>query len=106
MSYGAAAYLLGMVEVARRYLGQFAKHEGWGYLTLAWGLYLALTLTLSLNVWDYFWNFLRGAAELGILSALITLVADLRVRQVALGVTLALWLVCSLTIAPVAQPSL
>jgi hypothetical protein len=105
-TFGVAAYLLGMVELARRCLGRFAKREGWGYLTLAWGLYLALTLTLSFNVWDFFWNFLRGAAELGILSGLIMLTAGLRVRQIALSASLALWLVCFLTIAPIAQPTL
>jgi hypothetical protein len=62
-------------------------------VALAWAGYLLMTLCLSLFVWDYYWNFLRGAIELAMLSLLLLLAASPRLRRFALAASLALWLV-------------
>ncbi|HEX8995497.1 MAG TPA: hypothetical protein VF812_05665 [Ktedonobacterales bacterium] len=97
MQYADVAYLLGLAEVTRRMLWRQRRAD---VLALAWGLYVALTLALSVYVWDYYWNFLRGAIELGIVSLLLLLRASPRLRRVALTATLALWLLTFIASAP------
>lgn len=87
-------YLLALAELTRRaLLRQRRANQQADWLTLAWAGYLLMTLCLSIFVWDYYWNFLRGAIELATLSLLLLMAASPRVRRFALTATLALWLV-------------
>jgi hypothetical protein len=97
LQYAYVAYLLGLAELTRRLLWRQRRVD---VLTLAACLYAALTLCLTVYVWDYYWNFLRGAIELGMLSLLLLLTGSPRLRRVALGATLALWLVTFIASAP------
>lgn len=92
-----ALYLFGLAEAARRLL---VRERRGGMLPLAWGFYLLLTLCLSVFVWDYYWNFLRGAMELAILSLLLLISASPRWRNTALAATLSLWLITFIVSAP------
>lgn len=97
MQYLDVAYLLGLAEMTRRLLWRERRAD---YLALAWGLYAALALSLTVFVWDYYWNFLRGAIELASLSLLLLLMAPVRLRRIVLACTLALWLVTFIAAAP------
>jgi hypothetical protein len=97
MQYLDVAYLLGLAEVTRRLLRRQLRI---GFLALAWAGFLVLTLCLTVFVWDYYWNFLRGALELAMLSLLLLLTASPRLRRSALIATLALWLVTFIASAP------
>lgn len=92
-----ALYLVGLAEVARRLL---VRERRGGLLAIAWGCYLLLTLCLSVFVWDYYWNFLRGAMELAMLSLLLLITASPRWRNTALAATLSLWLITFIVSAP------
>lgn len=93
-----AGYLAGLAEMTRRLL--WSHRRALDYVGIAWGLYGALALTLSVYVWDFYWNFLRGTIELGMLSLLLLLLAPLRWRRIALAATLALWAVTWFVMAP------
>lgn len=101
--YASVGYLVGLGEMARRLIVR--RHQAPNYIALAWGLYGALALTLSVSVWDLNWNFLRGASELGMLSLLALLPSPPWWRRAALVTTLALWLATALTVAPAAAPT-
>jgi hypothetical protein len=101
--YASAGYLLGLAEMVRRVVTRWRQMPG--YIVLAWGLYTALALMLSVNVWDLNWNFLRAASEMGMLSLLLLLTAPLRLRRAALIATLGLWIVTFATVAPAATPT-
>jgi hypothetical protein len=100
-----AVYLVGLAEMTRRLL--WSHRCALEPVGIAWGLFAALALTLSVYVWDFYWNFLRGTIELGMLSLLLLLLlAPLRWRRIALAATLALWAVTSFVIAPLTPPPL
>ncbi|HZC04369.1 MAG TPA: hypothetical protein VE338_01905 [Ktedonobacterales bacterium] len=90
LHYLDVAYLLALAEVTRRRLwGLWRRLD---YVAVAWAMSLALTLCLTVFVWDYYWSFLRGAIELAMLSLLFLLTASPRVRRFALAATFTLWL--------------
>ncbi len=102
MLYADVGYLFGLAEMTRRMISH--RFQASGYVAIAWGLYGALALMLSVNVWDFYWNFLRGALELGVLSMLLLLPSPSRVRWAALVATLVVWGVTFFAIAPVGAP--
>ncbi len=95
--YLAVLYLIGLAEAARRLV---VRERRGGLLAIAWGLSFLLTLCLSVFVWDYFWNFLRGAMELAMLSLLLLMSASPRWRTTALAATISLWLITFIASAP------
>jgi hypothetical protein len=97
MQYLDVAYLLALAEMTRRVI---VRERRIGFLALAWLGYAAMALCLTVFVWDYYWNFLRGAIELGMLSLLLLLTGSPRMRRFALVATLALWLVTFIAGAP------
>jgi hypothetical protein len=99
-----AGYLVGLAEMTRRLL--WSHRRALDYVGIAWALYAALALTLSVYVWDFYWSFLRGTIELAMLSLLLLMLAPLRWRRIALAATLVLWAVTSFVIAPTTTPPL
>lgn len=97
MHYLAVLYLVGLAEAARRLI--MHERRG-GLLAIAWGCYFLLALCLSVFVWDYLWNFLRGAMELAMLSLLLLMATSPRWRAMALAATATLWLVTFIVSAP------
>ncbi len=97
MHYLDVLYLLALAEMTRRVI---VRERRGGFLALAWLGYAAMALCLTVFVWDYYWNFLRGAIELGLLSLLLLFTASPRTRRFALVATLALWLVTFIASAP------
>ena len=98
LHYVDVAYLLGLAEVTRRQLwGAWRRVD---FVAVAWGVSLALTLCLTVYVWDYYWSFLRGAIELAMLSLLLLLTASPRARRGALAATLALWVLTFIANTP------
>lgn len=102
MLYADVGYLLGLAEMTRRLISR--RFQATGYVAIAWILYGALALMLSVNVWDFYWNFLRGASELGMLSLLLLLSSPSRLRWAALVATLVVWGVTFFAIVPVGAP--
>ena len=60
---------------------------------LAWVVYLVLVISLSADVWVEDWAFMRGSAELMVLSFIIMMGArDRRLVAIALTLTIAIWM--------------
>lgn len=94
--YGNVFYLLGIVIIA--WQAQRWGKKAPGAIALAWALNVALAVFFSLNIWDFYY-FLRAALELGLLSLLLAFGASRRARSVALGATLAAWVITAIAMS-------
>jgi hypothetical protein len=104
LHYADLGYLLALAEIARRLLWP-GQRLAMGYLGLAWGLYGALMLTLTVYIWDGYWTFLRAASEFAMLCLLLlNLRALRRLCWLVRAATLTVWAVTAVAMAPVVAP--